>query len=283
MNAPHLPSLSHRRRSASTCAGPRARSSAGPRSSSPSNRRSAADLRGSRAWCSNASPGSARRACCSPPARSPAERLDRGGGHEEIRGPFLVARSILPAPGLRDSADDGALERAVAAISGHDEAGLQALTPDRQMLRLRPRSRRAAGRCGDAPDRAADRRSAVGRRGRRAAAPLPRQDRSGAACDGRPEPLRRRRKLHHPRADRLRLASGAARQSGRRGSDERRRRGHPRSGTRLRHPGDRAGGPRGAPALAAARSRRGDAQTRRADVHVHGHRPVHQPRRGAGR
>ncbi|MFN2520335.1 MAG: AAA family ATPase [Candidatus Limnocylindria bacterium] len=58
---------------------------------------------------------------------------------EEIHGPFLVARSILTCPDLREAADATgreALERAVAAISGHDESGLEALSPDRQLLRV---------------------------------------------------------------------------------------------------------------------------------------------------
>jgi len=58
---------------------------------------------------------------------------------EEIRGPFLVAQSIFAAPSLREaitgSAAEASVQRAVEAISGHDEPGLEALTRDAKLLR----------------------------------------------------------------------------------------------------------------------------------------------------
>ncbi|HEX9822900.1 MAG TPA: AAA family ATPase [Actinomycetota bacterium] len=58
---------------------------------------------------------------------------------EEIRGPFLVARSILASPPALEAAAktgaDGALERAIAAISGRDEPGFEAMAPDQKLLR----------------------------------------------------------------------------------------------------------------------------------------------------
>ena len=58
---------------------------------------------------------------------------------EEIRGPFLLARSIAGSP-LAASAAAGtpaaeALERSLAALSGNDDPGLDSLTPDRKLLR----------------------------------------------------------------------------------------------------------------------------------------------------
>jgi tetratricopeptide (TPR) repeat protein len=58
---------------------------------------------------------------------------------EEIRGPFLLAQSIFAAPALRDAIVDTAAEalvrRAVDAVSGRDEPGLEALSPDAKLLR----------------------------------------------------------------------------------------------------------------------------------------------------
>jgi DNA-binding NarL/FixJ family response regulator/tetratricopeptide (TPR) repeat protein len=58
---------------------------------------------------------------------------------EEIRGPFLVARSLFASSTLRDAAAGTAAEAAVnrvaEAISGRDEPGLEALSPDAKLLR----------------------------------------------------------------------------------------------------------------------------------------------------
>ncbi len=59
---------------------------------------------------------------------------------EEIRGPFLLARSIVGSPeaataapaGTRAAAD---LKRSLDVLSGHDEAGLEGLPPDQKLLR----------------------------------------------------------------------------------------------------------------------------------------------------
>jgi DNA-binding NarL/FixJ family response regulator len=58
---------------------------------------------------------------------------------EEIRGPFLVARSLFAAPAVQDTAAgtpaEGAVRRVVEAISGRDEAGFETLSPDAKVLR----------------------------------------------------------------------------------------------------------------------------------------------------
>jgi DNA-binding CsgD family transcriptional regulator len=58
---------------------------------------------------------------------------------EELRGPFLLARSILGAPEALASATlpetRGALEAALDAMSGRDDPGLATLPPDRRLLR----------------------------------------------------------------------------------------------------------------------------------------------------
>ncbi len=58
---------------------------------------------------------------------------------EEIRGPFLVARSIFASPAIRDTAAgtpaEAAVDRTIAAISGRDEAGFESLSPDAKLLR----------------------------------------------------------------------------------------------------------------------------------------------------
>ncbi len=58
---------------------------------------------------------------------------------EEIRGPFLVARSLFASSGIRDSAAgtpaEAALNRVIEAISGRDEPGFEALSPDAKLLR----------------------------------------------------------------------------------------------------------------------------------------------------
>jgi DNA-binding NarL/FixJ family response regulator len=57
---------------------------------------------------------------------------------EEIRGPFLLAQSVLAAPVLRDAVAGSAAEtivaRAADAVSGRDEPGLETLAPDRKLL-----------------------------------------------------------------------------------------------------------------------------------------------------
>jgi tetratricopeptide (TPR) repeat protein len=58
---------------------------------------------------------------------------------EEIRGPFLVARSLFAAPAIRDTAAgtpaETAVRRVVDAMSGRDEPGFAALSPDAKLLR----------------------------------------------------------------------------------------------------------------------------------------------------
>jgi len=58
---------------------------------------------------------------------------------EEIRGPFLVARSLFASPAIHDLARgtpaELAVRRVVEAISGRDEPGLESLSPDAKLLR----------------------------------------------------------------------------------------------------------------------------------------------------
>jgi DNA-binding NarL/FixJ family response regulator len=58
---------------------------------------------------------------------------------EEIRGPFLVARSLFASSAIRDTATGSAAEtavgRAIEAISGRDERGLETMSPDAKLLR----------------------------------------------------------------------------------------------------------------------------------------------------
>ena len=58
---------------------------------------------------------------------------------EELRGPFLVARSILGSPEAARTATDektaDALSRSLDAMSGQDDAGLATLSPDSRLLR----------------------------------------------------------------------------------------------------------------------------------------------------
>ena len=58
---------------------------------------------------------------------------------EELRGPFLLARSILGSPdalgAARSPEADEALERGLDAMSGRDDPGLATLPPDRRLLR----------------------------------------------------------------------------------------------------------------------------------------------------
>jgi DNA-binding NarL/FixJ family response regulator len=58
---------------------------------------------------------------------------------EEIRGPFLVARSLFSSSAIRDTAAgtpaEVAVDRVLAAISGRDEPGFETLSPDAKLLR----------------------------------------------------------------------------------------------------------------------------------------------------
>ena len=57
---------------------------------------------------------------------------------EELRGPFLVARSILGSPQAADAAGPQtaeALARCMDSMSGQDDPGLATLSPDRRLLR----------------------------------------------------------------------------------------------------------------------------------------------------
>ncbi|HEY4752611.1 MAG TPA: AAA family ATPase, partial [Candidatus Limnocylindrales bacterium] len=59
---------------------------------------------------------------------------------EEIRGPFLVARSLFASGAIQDAAADTpaekAVNRVVEAISGRDERGFERLSPDAKLLRV---------------------------------------------------------------------------------------------------------------------------------------------------
>ena len=58
---------------------------------------------------------------------------------EEIRGPFLVARSLFASSAIHDTAAgtsaEAAVRRVVEAISGRDEPGFESLSPDAKLLR----------------------------------------------------------------------------------------------------------------------------------------------------
>lgn len=58
---------------------------------------------------------------------------------EEIRGPFLVARSLFSNGAIREAAAgspaEAAVQRVIEALSGRDEAGYAALSPDAKLLR----------------------------------------------------------------------------------------------------------------------------------------------------
>lgn len=58
---------------------------------------------------------------------------------EELRGPFLLARSIVGSPEATSLADDAptseALARCLDSMSGQDDPGLATLSPDRRVLR----------------------------------------------------------------------------------------------------------------------------------------------------
>src|SRR5436190_562177 len=58
---------------------------------------------------------------------------------EEIRGPFLLARSLFASSAIRDTAAgmpaEAAVNRVVQALSGRDEPGFETLSPDAKLLR----------------------------------------------------------------------------------------------------------------------------------------------------
>ena len=58
---------------------------------------------------------------------------------EEIRGPFLVARSLFASGAIRDMSQgtpaEAAVRRVVEAVSGRDEPGFESLSPDAKLLR----------------------------------------------------------------------------------------------------------------------------------------------------
>ena len=58
---------------------------------------------------------------------------------EEIRGPFLVARSLFASSAIHDTAAgtpaEAAVRRVVEAISGRDERGFETMSPDAKLLR----------------------------------------------------------------------------------------------------------------------------------------------------
>src|SRR6266498_2855543 len=57
---------------------------------------------------------------------------------EEIRGPFLVARSIFASPNAIEAAQgtgaEGALQRALDALSNQDDPGLDGMAPNQKLL-----------------------------------------------------------------------------------------------------------------------------------------------------
>ena len=80
------------------------------------------------------------------PARGALELASASGftcvaitADEEIRGPFLVARSLFAAPAIQGAAAgtpaEGSVRRVVEAISGRDEAGYETVSPDAKVLR----------------------------------------------------------------------------------------------------------------------------------------------------
>jgi DNA-binding NarL/FixJ family response regulator len=76
------------------------------------------------------------------------DELARNGGFvtlavtadEEIQGPFLVARSIFASASALEAAEgtgsEQALARVIDALSSRDDPGLEALSPDRKLLRV---------------------------------------------------------------------------------------------------------------------------------------------------
>lgn len=59
---------------------------------------------------------------------------------EEIRGPFLLARSIFASPGafevMGGTRAEDAIRRVVDVLSSRDDPGLDSLAPDRRLLRI---------------------------------------------------------------------------------------------------------------------------------------------------
>ena len=87
---------------------------------------------------------------------------------EEIRGPFLVARSLFASGAIRDVAlgtpAEAAVRRVVEAISGRDEPGFENLSPDAKLLRaFDPRGGRDLDARRDQAARTPHRRRPVGR------------------------------------------------------------------------------------------------------------------------
>ena len=100
---------------------------------------------------------------------------------EEIRGPFLVARSLFASSAIRDTAAgtpaEAAVRRVVEAISGRDEPGFETLSPDAKLLRAFDLAGVAiAALARIRPAGAVHRRRPVGRRRHPAAPPLRRPE-----------------------------------------------------------------------------------------------------------
>ena len=105
---------------------------------------------------------------------------------EEIRGPFLVARSLFASSAIRDTAAgtpaEAAVRRVVEAISGRDEPGFETLSPDAKLLRAFDLAGVAiSALAGHPPARAAHRRRPVGRRRHPPAPPVRRPERRRSA------------------------------------------------------------------------------------------------------
>ncbi len=218
---------------------------------------------------------------------------------EEIRGPFLVARSLFASSAIHDTAAgtpaEAAVRRVVEAISGRDEPGFESLSPDAKLLRAFDLAGvRDLGARRDPPAGAVHRRRPVGRRrhppapplrrpGRRRSADLPvPDDPAGRIRLGhRGGELRRRHGADGPRpalaARTVRLVrDGGAPQARPRRSGRGRvrvRHARPVRGRAVHRRGARADPPRGRHAPAdrwrvAARSQRGAARAiRRSDAH----------------
>ena len=101
---------------------------------------------------------------------------------EEIRGPFLVARSLFASDAIRETAAgtpaEAAVRRVVEAISGRDEPGFESLSPDAKLLRAFDLAGVAISALVEDPAaRAAHRRRPVGRRRHAPAPPVRRPER----------------------------------------------------------------------------------------------------------
>ena len=213
-------SSSRSARSRSSCAARRARSSAGAPSSRRSRRRCSEATGRLAAVTLEGEPGIGKTRLL----LAAAELATASGftcvaitADEEIRGPFLVARSLFASDAIRDTAAgtpaEVAVRRVVEAISGRDEPGFESLSPDAKLLRAFDLAGVAiAGARQDPPDRAAHRRRPVGRRRHAAPAPVRRPERrrpadlpvpdhpAGRVRDGhRGRELRRRHGADGPR------------------------------------------------------------------------------------